>query len=62
MCRRRGPEFIQESRRFARYGPEGFRQCKSYRACYDPGGRGKIWRQEKNYCMTYGRDFDDRRW
>lgn len=57
MSRRRAPEYTQEKKYCARYGPEGYRQRSFYRACYDPGRRGKIWRQEKSYCMSYGRDF-----
>lgn len=59
-CReRREPFYSQENQYSARYGPEGFRQCRCYRAIYDPGEDGRIWRQEKKYCMSLGRNFEN---
>lgn len=57
-CRRREPSYSQENFYSARYGPEGFRQKRLYRAEYDPG-KGRVWRQEKKYCMTFGEGFEN---
>jgi len=56
-CRRREPVYRQEKQYSASYSPEEFKQCKKYRAFYDPGEDGREWRQEKTYCMRFGRSF-----
>ncbi len=61
-CRREPrsePVFIQDKQYFARYSPEGFKQCKRYSAYFNPGGNGRPWRQEKSYCARFGRPFED---
>lgn len=52
------PSYSQENFYCARYGPEGFRQKRLYRAEYDPG-KGRVWRQEKKYCMSFGERFEN---
>lgn len=54
-CRRfrERPLFIQDKRRFARYSPEGYRQCNSYFALYRPADSRREFRQEKFNCQSF---------